>query len=250
MTGAGQGQCRTQMFGTFKGLAGVAKRGPEREMDFAQDLMLRARTEFEGTQQSRSIVLFDEGISKLEGLRLQGSLPSRGMETLIEAYELRGRAYYLIGLQEKAADSFRALIELQPQYEMSKETVSPKIVSHFNSVKKSLVGYVAVSSVPPGARVTLDSEFLSLTDFFPLEVLAGEYTVEISREGYATETRTVSIAPRATETLSVELYTLVEGFTHAGDPPTAPADRVWAQSAWPITWWNTCPPIPCWRPAA
>jgi tetratricopeptide (TPR) repeat protein len=174
-------------------------------MDFVQDLMLRARTEFEGTQQSRSIVLFDEVISKLEGLRLQGSLPSRGTETLIEAYELRGRAYYLIGLQEKAADSFRALIELQPQYEMSKETVSPKIVSHFASVKKSLVGYVAVSSVPPGARVTLDGEFLSLTDFFPLEVLAGEYSVEISREGYATETRTVSIAPRATETLSVEL---------------------------------------------
>ncbi|HUG54276.1 MAG TPA: PEGA domain-containing protein [Vicinamibacteria bacterium] len=177
----------------------------QRELAGIQDLLARAAAEFEGPQQSRSIVLFDEIVSRLETLRGQGMLPVRAREILSQAYELRARAYYNIGLQEKAADSFRTLIQLNPQYAISKERVSPKIVDYFNSVKKALVGYLAVSSRPAGAKVSLNGEFLSLTDFFPLEVLAGEYTVEVAREGYRTETRSLSIAPRATETLEVEL---------------------------------------------
>jgi tetratricopeptide (TPR) repeat protein len=177
----------------------------QRELQAIQDLLARGTAEFEGPQQSRSIVLFDEIISRLETLRGQGTLPVRGREILAQAYELRARAYYNIGLQEKAADSFRSLIQLNPQYAISKERVSPKVVDYFNSVKKALVGYLAVTSRPAGAKVSLNGDFLSLTDFFPLEVLAGEYTVEVAREGYRTETRTLSIAPKATETLEVEL---------------------------------------------
>jgi tetratricopeptide (TPR) repeat protein len=177
----------------------------QRELQAVQDLLARATAEFEGTQQSRSIVLFDDIITRLEALRRQGTLTVRGTDILTQSYELRGRAYYNIGLQEKAADSFRTLVQLQPQYTIRKEKVSPKIVDYFNSVKKALIGYLAVSSKPAGARVSLNGEYLSLTDFFPLEVLAGEYTVEVAREGYRTETRTLSIAPRATETLEVEM---------------------------------------------
>jgi tetratricopeptide (TPR) repeat protein len=177
----------------------------QRELQAAQDLLMRATAEFDGPQQSRSIVILDEIVTRLEVLRRDGTLPPRGRDVLAEAYELRGRAYYNIGLQEKAADSFRSLIQLQPTYALSKDKVSPKVVDYFNSVKKALVGYLAVSSKPAGAKVTLNGEFLSLTDFFPLEVLAGDYTVAVAREGYRTETRTVSIAPKATETLDVPL---------------------------------------------
>ncbi len=197
----------------------VLSEAAQREMTQVQDLMARAVAEFEGSQQSRSIVLFDEIITRLEGLLRQGALPPRGREILAESFELRGRAYYNIGLQEKASDSFRSLIQLQSGYTMSKEKVSPKIVDFFNSVKKALVGYLAVSSKPAGARVTLNGEFLSLTDFFPLEVLAGEYLVEISREGYRTETRNLSVAPRATETLQVELQRTAASAFFVTDPP-------------------------------
>jgi tetratricopeptide (TPR) repeat protein len=211
----------------------------QRELQAIQDLLVRATAEFDGPQQSRSIVILDEIVTRLEALRREGAMPPRGREVLAQTYELRGRAYYNIGLQEKAADSFRSLIQLQPQYALSKDKVSPKIVDYFNSVKKALVGYLAVSSRPAGAKVTLNGEFLSLTDFFPLEVLAGDYRVEIAREGYRTESRTVSIAPKATETLEVPLTrTLASAFF-----VTEPAGvEIWMDGALALTTAGTLAP--------
>ena len=150
-----------------------------------------------GPQQSRSIVLFDEIVARLEVLRRQGTLPPRGREILAPGLRAaRPRVLQHRPAGEGGGQLPRRWSSSSPQYAISKEKVSPKVVDFFNSVKKALVGYLAVSSSPPGARVTLNGEFLSLTDFFPLEVLAGEYTVEIARDGYRTETRTLSIAPQ------------------------------------------------------
>src|SRR5437867_4745663 len=71
----------------------------QRELQAIQDLLVRATAEFDGPQQSRSIVILDEIITRLESLRRDRTLPLRGREVLAQAYELRGRAYYNIGLQ-------------------------------------------------------------------------------------------------------------------------------------------------------
>jgi tetratricopeptide (TPR) repeat protein len=181
-----------------------------REVQAAQDQLARALAEFDGPNQSRSIVLFDDIIGRLEGVERQSGLPVRGRDILVQAYELRARAYFNIGLQEKASADFRQLVQIKPDHTIAKDKVSPKVIDVFNLVKKSLVGYLAVSSKPAGAKVTLVSggdrrAELGLTDFFPLEVLAGDYTVEVAKEGHRTETRTVSIAPRATEALEIQL---------------------------------------------
>ena len=179
------------------------------EVHAAQDALARGVAEFDGPQQSRSIVAFDEVIARLEALGLR-ALPQRGKDVLAQAYEYRGRAYYGIGLSEKASDNFRQLVQLKPDHSLSREKVSPKIVELFDSVKKTLVGSIAVSSEPAGAMVTLVSPGgvrteLGLTDFFPIEVLAGEYGLEVSRAGYKTESLAVSIAAEATETRAVAL---------------------------------------------
>jgi len=193
---------------------------PDAGLDLAplEELMTRAQEEFGGDQQSRSIVLFDDLIGRLTAAQAQGPLPERGRELLLEAYELRGRAYYGIGLQERASESFRSLIQLDPRHTLSSESVSPKIVKFFDTLKEELVGYIAVSSRPAGARVSLNGRFLSLTDFFPMEVLAGTYDVEIARDGYRTETRTVTIAPKATETVEVELVRTLASFFFVTEP--------------------------------
>ena len=83
----------------------------QRELQGAQELLARAVAEFDGPQQSRSIVLLDEIIARLDLLRVQGALPASGREIQAQAYELRARAYFNIGLQDKAAESFRSLIQ-------------------------------------------------------------------------------------------------------------------------------------------
>ena len=107
-----------------------------------------------GPQQSRSIVLFDDLIARLEALRRQAPLSARAKDLLVQAYEYRARAYYGTGLQDKAADNFRSLIQVHPQHALSKERVSPKVVDFFNGIKADMVGFLAVSSKPAGAKVS------------------------------------------------------------------------------------------------
>ncbi|HSD65914.1 MAG TPA: PEGA domain-containing protein, partial [Vicinamibacteria bacterium] len=194
----------------------------QREVQAAQEAQARAIAEFEGPQQSRSIVAFDEVIARLEAVGPQ-ALPPRGRDILAEAYEYRGRAYFGIGLAEKASENFRRLVQLKADHALSRERVSPKVVELFNSVKRTLVGYLAVSSKPAGAQVTLVGaggvrSDLGLTDFFPLEVLAGEYTLEVARPGYQTETRAVSITARDTQTLDVSLVRVLASAFFVTEP--------------------------------
>lgn len=196
----------------------ASEAGASLDIAALEQRMLLAQEEFAGDQQSRSIVLFDEIIDALSVAREQAPLPEQARALLLQAYELRGRAYYGIGLQDRAAESFRALIQADPRYALSREQVSPKIVSFFDALKEELVGFIAASSRPAGARVSLNGRFLSLTDFFPMEVLAGTYEVEIAREGYRTETRVVTIAPKATETVEVELVRTHASFFFITEP--------------------------------
>jgi hypothetical protein len=194
----------------------------QREVQSAQDDLARAVAEFEGPQQSRSIVALDVVIARLEAVGPR-ALPPRGRDILAQAYEYRGRAYFGIGLSEKASENFRQLVQLKPDHALSKETVSPKIVDLFNNVKRTLVGYLAVSSQPAGAQVTLvgaggTRTDLGLTDFFPIEVLSGDYTVEIARPGYQTETRTVSITARDTQNLEVPLVRVLASAFFVTEP--------------------------------
>jgi tetratricopeptide (TPR) repeat protein len=194
-----------------------------REIQAAQDALARAVAEFEGPQQSRSIVPLDEVIARLEAVGPR-ALGSRGRDILAEAYEYRGRAYFGIGLQEKASENFRRLVQVKPDYALSKDKVSPKIVDLFNNVKRSLVGYLAVTSRPAGAQVSLvgadgEAVALGLTDFFPIEVLAGEYTVKIEKQGYQTETEAISVAARDTVTVEKDLVRVLASAFFVTEPP-------------------------------
>ena len=163
--GSSRGSCGSRLLVLPLALAALPARAQEpaapelpepvqRELQAAQDSLARAIAEFDGPQQSRSIVAFDDVIRRLEAIGPR-ALPARGRDALAQAYEYRGRAYYGIGLSEKASENFRLLVQLKPDHTLSKERASPKIVELFASVKRALVGYLTVSSRPAGARVTL-----------------------------------------------------------------------------------------------
>lgn len=159
-------------------------------------------SEFEGPQQGQSLVRFDEIITRLEAERRQGSLSEAGTTLLVTAYEYRARVQFNLGNTDRAGDSFRNLITLRPSHNLDQATISPKVIDYYKSVKGQMVGFVTVQSAPQGAAVTLNGKPLSITDFFPLEVVAGEYTLDITRSGYRQETRPVTVV--AGETLSLQ----------------------------------------------
>ena len=196
--------------------AGAAARGRRRTRECARSRPRRtssrgpSRSSRARTRAGRSCSS-TRSSRRLEAVQRQSGLPTRGRDILVQAYELRARAYFNIGLQEKASADFRQLVQIKPDYTLGKDKVSPKVIEVFNLVKKSLVGYLAVSSTAarePRSRSIAGGDRkteLGLTDFFPLEVLAGDYTVEVAKEGYKSETRTGQHRPPATEALEVAL---------------------------------------------
>ena len=162
----------------------------------------QAVSEFEGPQQGQSLLRFEEIIGRLETERRQGTLTEPGATLLVNAYEYRARVQFNLGNTDKAGDSFRALIALRPQHNLDAASISPKVIDFFKDVKARIIGFVTVQSMPQGATVALNGKPLSVTDFFPLEVVAGDYTLDITKNGYRQETRPVTVA--AGETLSLQ----------------------------------------------
>jgi tetratricopeptide (TPR) repeat protein len=184
------------------GLALAAAAQTDSDLAALRATLDQAISEFEGPQQGQSLVRFEEIISRLETERRQGSLSEAGATLLVKAYEYRARVQFNLGNTDKAGDSFRALIALRPQHNLDAGSISPKVIDFFKGVKSKIIGFVTVQSVPQGATVALSGKTLSVTDFFPLEVVAGDYTLDITKNGYRPETRPVTVA--AGETLSLQ----------------------------------------------
>jgi len=195
------------------GLALSAAAQTEADLAVLRATLDQAISEFEGPQQGQSLVRFEEIIARLEAERRQASLSEGGSALLVRAYEYRARVQFNLGNTDRAGDSFRALIALKPQHNIDAASISPKVIDFFKSVKAQIIGFVTVQSVPQGALVALNGKPLSVTDFFPLEVVAGDYSLDITKNGYRQETRPVTVAPGETLSLQFDLVrTSATGF--------------------------------------
>jgi tetratricopeptide (TPR) repeat protein len=175
---------------------------PETDLSVLRATLDQAVSEFEGPQQGQSLMRFEEIIAKLETERRGGSLSEAGLALLVQAYEYRARVQFNLGNLDKAGDSFRSLIALRPQHSLDQASISPKVVDFYKAVKSKMVGLITVQSAPQGAAVSLNGKALSVTDFFPIEVVTGDYTLDIAKNGYRQETRPVTVV--AGETLSLQ----------------------------------------------
>ena len=89
--------------------------------------------------------------SRLESLRRQGALPAaRRARSWSRPTSCAAARTTTSACRRRRPTASARSCSSSPQYTLSKDKVSPKIVDYFNSVKKALVGYLAVSSQPAG----------------------------------------------------------------------------------------------------
>jgi tetratricopeptide (TPR) repeat protein len=180
-----------------------------------QELLLRLTQQFSEAQklfedpqrQSQSIEFFSQIRDAIDDERRARGEVSEDLAKLEEeVLEYRARAFFNAGQMQGAADDFRQLIFKNPRKTLDAEALSPKIIDFFEDLKNSLVGKIAVSSEPAGARVTVGGEFVGITNFFPVEVHTGMQRVEITLEGYDSIVYDeVRILPGEVQTLDVTL---------------------------------------------
>lgn len=200
-------------------LAGLALLGfsPQEEVSLEeQQLLLQLSQQFleaqqifvDPARQSQSIEFFSSIKDSIEDYRRsRGDISSGLLELEQKVLEHRARAYFNAGQMQGASDDFRQLIFTNPRYALDAEALSPKIVDFFEGLKQSLVGKIAVTSEPAGARVMVGPDFVGITNFFPVDVHTGAHKVEISLEGYESVVyEDVNILPGEVVTLEVMLF--------------------------------------------
>jgi len=177
-----------------------------------QELLLRLKQQLteaerlfdDPTRQSQSIDFLTQIIRAAETeQRARGTLSEELTAVVERARELRAIAYFNAGERLGAEEDFRQIILTNARKALDRELLSPKIVDFFEDQKKKLVGYIAVTTEPAGARVTVDGEFYGLSNLFPQDIIVGQHRVEISLTGYDAVVREVRILPQ--ETLPLDL---------------------------------------------
>lgn len=202
----------------------------ESELTLAeQELLLRlsqqyaeAQELFEDPQrQSQSIDFLSEIVDVVEEeRRVRDDVAEELVELQRRALELRARAFFNAGQLRGAEDDFRRIILDDPRYGLDAESLSPRIVDFFEEQKKQLIGYLAVTTEPAGARVTVNGNFVGITNFFPIEVHTGIARVEVSLVGYdGYVDGELRIAPGEITTLDLELTRTSARLPIITDPP-------------------------------
>lgn len=180
-----------------------------------QELLFRLTQQFEEAlelfedpqRQSQSIDFFAEIIETVDDEReIRQDVPEEIIALQQRALEHRARAFFTAGQLQGATDDFRRLLLDNPRYALDAESVSPRLVDFFEDQKKQLIGYLAVTTEPAGARVTVNGNFIGITNFFPIEVHTGIARVEVTLEGHESYVDPeMRIAPGEITTLDLEL---------------------------------------------
>ena len=215
-----------------------------------QELLLRLTQQFQEAlelfddpqRQSQSIDFFGQIIEDVENeRRLRDDVADEIIAVEHRALEHRARAFFNAGQLQGAADDFRQLLLDNPRYSLDETSLSPKIVDFFEDQKKQLIGYIAVTTEPAGARVFVNGEFIGITNFFPVEVHTGIARLEVTLVGHEsyvddelrivpgeittldlTLTRTSARLPIITDPPGVEIY--VDGELVGQTAGTLPPD--------------------------
>jgi hypothetical protein len=155
---------------------------------------------FDELDYEHAVPLLSRAILALEPMAAQ---QPDARTALVSAYGMRARSLFGLDDTAKAQDDFRALLALDPSFALSGQ-ISPRVVAVFDSVKKAVVGALALSVEPSDASLAVNGRPAAVSDV-PLPLTAGEYTVSATRMGYKPVEEKVSVAPGETKQFSLTL---------------------------------------------
>ena len=114
------------------------------------------------------------------------------LKILTAAYDLRARAEINLGNPKAAESDFEALLRLDANYAIDRQTLSPKVVDLFDKVRQRMVGLLKLTVTPPNARVRLDGEILDPRALDAIGLLTGNHELRVEMDGYDTSVETLA----------------------------------------------------------
>lgn len=164
-----------------------------------------AETAFNSDTPGNSIPIFQNLITEITEQKVKRGLTDPEQLMLLRSLDYLGQAFYGEGQQDQAQIVFLKLIELNPNYQMNEDLVSPKIISFVSKIKNENLGLLTIQSEPTGATVKLDGNSIGTTDMEQYYGLKGDHNLEISKPGFLSQSATITIVPQKTQKLKYKL---------------------------------------------
>ena len=149
-----------------------------------------ARQAFEATNYEQTRDLLDGLISRISG----GTGDAAQRQTLLAAYELRGRARLVLRDEEGARSDFRTVLSMNPSAALAPQA-GPRALEVFDDVRRLTVREVVISVSPADAIVTLGSVRVTDRPATMLLVIGGSYEIAATRGGYRSKAQNLAIVP-------------------------------------------------------
>ena len=164
-----------------------------------------AETAFNSDTPGNSIPIFQKLIAEITEQKVKRGLTEPEQMMLWRSLDYLGQAFYGEGQQDQSQIVFLKLIELNPNYQMNEDLVSPKIINFVSKIKNENLGLLTIQSEPTGATVKLDGNTIGTTDIEQYYGLKGDHNLEISKPGFLSQSATITIVPKKTQKLKYQL---------------------------------------------
>jgi hypothetical protein len=173
--------------------------------------LIEVRRLLQDLDYERALALLDQVVP-----RLDRATDDAGRALLVAALSLRGQTNFSLGSQQGASDDFARVLALDPGHVLP-PTVSPRLVTLFDELRKTRVGTIALVVEPPDAAIQIDGRTVTAGAAIPLAV--GEHQVTGSRPGYRAYNERLTVTPGALQTANVVLERVSAAVTMVISPP-------------------------------
>ena len=190
--------------------------------------------------------LFAQGMKAYENGEYQLSIDTlskaitllNGDKERIEAFKTMAFAYMAFPKKEEARQQFCNILKVDPTFELDPIMTPPKILTVFHEAKEQCLpfGGIEVRATSgdqkpiSGAKVYLNGDLIGETPLQRMDILPGEYEIEVQKDGFRSFKTRVSIEERGVREIKGFLIKVkmptIASFGHDVTAPLLTGDRI------------------------